>query len=74
MSYAGVERDDSYYRQREAEKVKAELSSLRARLLRLCYASSDGTEYEHDDHGPAGGDSGCPACWAADIRAVLRKP
>lgn len=47
--------------------------SLRAqnqRLLQLTYASDDGTEYEHD-HAPGEGEPECPACWAADIRAVL---
>lgn len=45
------------------------LRATQDRLLALCYASDDGTEYEHVP-GCEGEDT-CPACWAASIRQAL---
>lgn len=36
-------------------------------VLKLCYASDDGSEYEHTEG--CQGEAECSACWAVDIRA-----
>ena len=46
------------------------LAALRAAEA-LTYASDDGTEYEHNGHGPTDGEPECPACWVADLRTAL---
>lgn len=38
----------------------------------ITYASTDGTEYEHEPG--CQGQPDCPACWVADIRNALRLP
>jgi hypothetical protein len=48
----------------------AVLGEQRKAVLRLTYASDDGTEYEHE-HDPFDGFPECPACWVADIRRAL---
>lgn len=55
----------------ERDAARAEVAALRQRVKTLTYASDDGTEYEHNDHDPHGGEPECPACWAASIRAAL---
>lgn len=44
--------------------------TLREGLEAITYASDDGSEYEHT-HPDCLGESGCDACWAESIRAVL---
>lgn len=48
---------------RAEERIKA--------VERLTYASDDGTEYEHNGHGPAEGEPECPGCWSLGIRRAL---
>ena len=41
------------------------------RVRDLTYASTDGTEWEHNGHVPDEGEAECPGCWAEGIRRAL---
>ena len=41
------------------------------RVRDLTYASTDGTEWEHNGHAPDSGEAECPGCWAEGIRRAL---
>jgi hypothetical protein len=52
-----------------AHEDRARLLKAIDAVLAACYASDDGTEWEHNDG--CEGEPTCPACWSKDIRAAV---
>lgn len=63
--------------QREPQRTLNLIDALRTaeaaaqRVRDLTYASTDGTEWEHNGHAPAWGEAECPGCWVEGIRRAL---